>query len=162
MNDEMQRYIGTKIIRATEMNLGDYNKYRRWEIPSDEDPLKEGYLVVYPDGYKSWSPKEAFEEAYRVTDSMNFGLALEALKKGLKVARSGWNGKDMYLALTEASSIKPENARSGVVLARANEEGLHEIDICAHIDMRAADGSCVIGWLASQTDMLSDDWTIVE
>ena len=61
----MISYIGVKIIKAEPLNLGDYNIKRGWTIPEDEDPAKEGYLVEYPDGYISWSPKEIFEAAYR-------------------------------------------------------------------------------------------------
>lgn len=62
--DQLQHYIGVKQIEARPMTLGDYNAHRGWKIPSDEDPARPGYLVVYPDGYQSWSPKEAFEAAY--------------------------------------------------------------------------------------------------
>jgi hypothetical protein len=94
---------------------------------------------------------------------MNFGQAIEALKEGKKVAREGWNGKGMYLTLQEGSEINALDARGGAALARKNEKDLPvKIKICPHIDMRAADGSIVIGWLASQTDMLSEDWQIVE
>lgn len=142
----MKKYIGTKIIKAQE---------------NEDEAGEDGYLVEYEDGYKSWSPKKAFEDAYRRTDGMNFGLAIEAMKKGCRVCRTGWNGKDMYICLTEGSSIRPEDARTGACKALA-DEGFNSIDICPHIDMRAADGSIVVGWLASQTDMLSDDWEIVE
>lgn len=57
-------YIGTKTIKAHPMCLGSYNFYRGWTIPENENPEREGYLVIYPDGYESWSPKEIFEEAY--------------------------------------------------------------------------------------------------
>ncbi len=60
----MKVYVGVKVIEAKTMNLGDYNEYRGWKIPDNEDPSREGYLVQYPDGYVSWSPKEIFEEAY--------------------------------------------------------------------------------------------------
>lgn len=60
----MDKYIGTKLIEAKEMNLGDYNNYRGWKIPKNENPNREGYLVEYSDGYISWSPKEIFEQAY--------------------------------------------------------------------------------------------------
>jgi hypothetical protein len=60
----VNKYIGFKLIQAETMNLGDYNKFRGWQIPSDECPEKEGYKVIYPDGYVSWSPKEIFESAY--------------------------------------------------------------------------------------------------
>lgn len=57
-------YFGAKAIKAEPMSLGDYNKLRGWTIPENENPAKEGYLVEYPNGYISWSPKEVFEEAY--------------------------------------------------------------------------------------------------
>lgn len=60
----MKTYIGIKKIEAEPMNRGDYNKYRGWTIPADENPADDGYLVKYPDGYESWSPKSAFDEAY--------------------------------------------------------------------------------------------------
>lgn len=64
----MNHYIGTKLIEAKPMNLGDYNKFKGWTIPEDEDPKREGYLVKYSDDYISWSPKEVFEKAYLKVD----------------------------------------------------------------------------------------------
>lgn len=93
---------------------------------------------------------------------MNFGQAIEALKSGQRVRRAGWNGKGMWLAHTPGSTISKADARSGAVLAKAVHEPSETITIGAHIDMRAADGTVVVGWLASQTDMLADDWQIVE
>lgn len=60
----MKKYIGTKLVEAKEMNLGDYNNYKGWTIPENENPLEEGYLVKYSDDYISWSPKEVFENSY--------------------------------------------------------------------------------------------------
>lgn len=59
----MQEYIGIKNVEATPMTRGEYNEYRKWEAPEGEDQEVAGYLVVYPDGYESWSPKEQFDEA---------------------------------------------------------------------------------------------------
>ena len=53
----MKKYIGTKLVQARPMTRGAYNRYRGWEIPADENPEDEGYLIQYPDGYVSWSPK---------------------------------------------------------------------------------------------------------
>lgn len=61
----MKKYVGTKVIEATPMTRGDYNNYRGWQIPADENP---GYLVKYSDDYVSWSPASVFEEAYREYD----------------------------------------------------------------------------------------------
>ena len=60
----MKNYIGTKRIEAEPMTRGDYNKYRGWTIPADENPEDEGYIVKYSNDYISWLPKQAFEEAY--------------------------------------------------------------------------------------------------
>lgn len=74
----MQKYTGTKIVLAKPMNRLEYNQYRGWEVPADENPQDEGYLVEYVDGgksnhekhdgYISWSPKDVFERAYNLVD----------------------------------------------------------------------------------------------
>lgn len=61
----MERYIGTKVIKARPITRGEYNKLRKWTIPANENPNDEGYLVEYEDGYISWSPRATFEKAYR-------------------------------------------------------------------------------------------------
>ncbi len=94
---------------------------------------------------------------------MDFGEALKALKEGRKVARKGWNGRGMYIYLTDGREI-PE--REWIERTPAQETNLTErmngkVTILPHIDMVSAHGERVIGWLASQTDMLSDDWEII-
>lgn len=64
----MKKYVGTKVIEAKPMTRGDYNEYRGWQIPLNENPADEGYLVKYSDGYVSWSPAYVFKEAYREYD----------------------------------------------------------------------------------------------
>jgi hypothetical protein len=90
---------------------------------------------------------------------MNFGKAIEAMKNGDRVCRSGWNGKGMFLAIQKGSVITDKQAKGGVAKCLAND-GQKEIKIGDHIDMKAADGTVVVGWLASQTDMLSEDWEL--
>lgn len=83
---------------------------------------------------------------------MNFGQAIEALKVGKKVARSGWNGKGMFLFLREGrliTGVDPSTPMGG------------DFESLPHICMRTADGKCCVGWLASQTDMLGEDWEVV-
>ena len=60
----MKQYIGTKIVKAEPMTRGNYNNYRGWQIPSDEDPMDEGYLMEYENGHEQWLPKEMFETDY--------------------------------------------------------------------------------------------------
>ena len=84
---------------------------------------------------------------------MDFGMALNALRRGEKVARHGWNGKGMFLFLREGrmiTGVDPSTPMGG------------DFESLPHICMRTADGKCCVGWLASQTDMLSWDWEIAE
>ncbi|MGH7241453.1 MAG: DUF2829 domain-containing protein [Candidatus Saccharimonadales bacterium] len=83
---------------------------------------------------------------------MNFSDALNSLKAGAKCYRDGWNGKWMFIYLVEGSSFEVNRAP----LNKIYPEGT-KIDYHAHIDMKTAQGYC-IPWLASQADLLADDW----
>lgn len=165
MELELAKYIGTKLIKAKPMTRGEYNKYRGWDIPYDMDPSHEGYLVKYYD-QESWSPKDQFDSTYRSFDGcMTFGDALELLKMGFRVARKGWNGKGMFIYMQDGSypyfyQLKDDVQKKLLETNCADSDG--KVNINPHIDMKAADGSIVIGWTASQTDMLSNDWIVVE
>ena len=84
----------------------------------------------------------------------DFGMALEALKRGKAVARKGWNGKGMFITLQNGSEVEGNNMRNEPA---KKYYGDCKAKICPHIDMKAADGSYVVGWLASQTDMLAEE-----
>jgi hypothetical protein len=92
----------------------------------------------------------------------DFGNAISALKEGKKVQRAGWNGKGMYLFLQNGKTdfSKPvDEAINGVrheLFEAYESEDLPTI--MPSVVMKTADGSHVIGWLASQTDMLAIDW----
>ncbi len=62
-----EKYVGIKQLETVPMTRGEYNAYRGWTIPADENPEDKGYLVKYSDGYISWSPEKQFEEAYSKT-----------------------------------------------------------------------------------------------
>lgn len=141
----MKRYIGTKMVQAEPCEA--------WKDAGNHKVGDPGYKVVYPDGYESWSPKDVFEEAYRPTDGMSFGLAIEAAKQGKKIARRGWNGKGQYVELaTNISYIAPDGA---VANPRHEAIGNKALAFCGTSGVQ-------LGWLASQSDMLADDWMIVE
>ena len=92
---------------------------------------------------------------------MKFGDAIEALKAGARVARQGWNGKGMYLWLLPAGKASAEWCRPGHLKELAEANG-GEIECLGSIRMFTADKKVLTGWLASQTDMLAEDWMIVE
>ena len=91
-----------------------------------------------------------------IETALTIGQAIEALKQGKKVARAGWNGKGMFLFLVPGSTFKVNRAP----LLGIYPEGT-EVNYCSHIDMKTADDK-VVPWLASQTDVLAEDWDIVE
>ena len=111
---------------------------------------------MYPDGYVSWSPKDVFEAAYRQTDGMNFGLAIESAKKGERIARAGWNGKGMYVFIADNVEF---HTNADISEFQGAADGVYVTDMLV---LRTAQGNLQPGWLATQSDILSDDWYIVE
>jgi hypothetical protein len=145
-----QKYIGTKIVEA-----------EKWDVPPTKngfaDPINnlsgEGYKVYYPqlDGsvYESWCPKVEFDRHYRPVEGFTFGIALELLKQGKKVMRSGWNGKGMFVFLREGRMI--ENVDPSTPMG-GNFESL------SHLCLKTADDKCMVGWTPNMLDCLAEDW----
>lgn len=155
------------------MTRAEYNALRGWTVPADENPDDAGYLVEYVDGgqanhpdfagYISWSPADVFDRAYRPVDGMTFGQAIEALKAGQRVARAGWNGKGMWLSLScDGSREVPAEAFWSPHNAWHAVQSGGFATVLPSITMKTADGSILMGWMASQTDMLAEDWRVVE
>lgn len=108
-----------------------------WEIVEDDEQTSNltATLVPVPD--------------------FSFSVALDYLKQGKKVARKGWNGKGMFLFLADDIEFSTAADLSSV-------QDLEGELTCPSIVLKTADDKFVVGWLASQTDMLADDWNIVE
>lgn len=150
----MQTFIGTKIIKAE---------------PEARDG-KPGWLVEYGDGYQSWSPAKAFEDAYQPLDAMSFGHAIEMMKRGERVAREGWNGKGMWVSINWGSRdpsgpIRPmimkHGCLDGIPLHLFNDGDTGTVTRFPHFVMRTAHGATLTGWSATQTDMLAEDWRVL-
>lgn len=101
-----------------------------------------------------------------------FGQALESLKRGHLVTRKGWNGKGMFIFIRPEDSLPtnmivnqvkslPESFKKWVSDNHGDSD-TDKIKFTAYLCMKAADGTVVNGWLASQTDMLANDWMIFE
>jgi hypothetical protein len=102
----------------------------------------------------------------------SFGQALKSIQRGKLVARQGWNGKGMFIfqrpeynlptnmIVNQVKSL-PESFKRWVSDNYGDSED-DKIKFTAYLCMKAADGTVVNGWLASQTDMLANDWMIVE
>jgi|LSPZ01.1.fsa_nt_gi hypothetical protein len=137
----MKTYIGVKIVQAE---------------PEIKDG-KEGYKVTYIEDakpgekpYSSWCPKNIFETHNREVagGGVPFAKALEALQRGEKVARKGWNGKGMWVQ----QQVPDEHSKMTLPYLYIEYPPLHP----------AYPNGSRVPWLASQTDLLSDDWFIVE
>ena len=89
-----------------------------------------------------------------------FGQAVESLKFGKRVTRKGWNGKGMFLWLKPFTLVKSEWCKDPLLKELAENNG-GEIEALGTICMKTADNKILTGWLASQTDILSNDWILV-
>ncbi|WP_345820157.1 DUF2829 domain-containing protein [Methylobacterium fujisawaense] len=146
------------------------------------DVAEGDYLVRYeptdeqPHGYLSYSPRAVFEAGYSEIvpvehrksyegggRGLTFGQALEQLKDGDRIAREGWNGKGMWLALSgplAGREIAAESFWSKPCSEFACLNG-GSATVLPCINMKTATGEILMGWLASQTDMLAEDWMVV-
>jgi len=86
---------------------------------------------------------------------MNFSDALTAIKGGELLARAGWNGKGMFVFLVKGSTFIVNREPLLSILGDGKA-----VRYQGHIDMHTADGS-IVPWLASQSDLLADDWETV-
>jgi hypothetical protein len=119
-------------------------------------------------------------EELTIGEPGSFGQALKSIQRGNLVTRKGWNGKGMFIFMCPADELNvgfvakeikslPQRVKDYYYQDCIDENGnpidLEEDDIVkftAYICMKSADGTIVNGWLASQTDMLADDWMIFE
>jgi hypothetical protein len=101
-----------------------------------------------------------------MNNKLNFGQAIEALKQGKRVAREGWNGKGMWLFMQIGNTVPKAFIPNFTSLPNNVKEELASIDADVvfnpSITMLTATGQLQPGWLASQTDMLSEDWCILD
>ena len=92
----MKKYIGCRMFEVEPMTRGDYNAYRGWSVPADENPLDEGYLTKDPDGHVSWLPKNTFEKAYMKLEDNPM------LPSGVSI---GQKMVDEFIAYTETKTM---------------------------------------------------------
>ena len=115
---------------------------------------------------------------------LGFQMALSALQEGKRIARKGWNGKGMWLCLLNPRRLPPDSfwgtplkrwaeeqvdrqyKERGIPRGTSNSDfnvvKLSSVEVLPHIAMKTADDKILLGWLASQSDLLADDWQILE
>ena len=117
--------------------------------------IVDGYMFTTSkdDKYPQFMTADEFEKICRSTEDMTFGDALEALKQGKWVARKGWNGKNQHVEL--ACCISYVNSEQLIVNVEHKNIGNKALAFVGTSGVQ-------MGWLASQADMLAEDWYIVE
>lgn len=161
-----KKYIGTKVIMAEPMTMTEAQKVLGRELkPSTIE--EDGYLVEYKNGYKSWSPKSVFEEAYREFGyPCSFGDAICLLKAGFAVRRKGWNGNGLFIVKQVPSHITgdiipkmqslPQSAKD-ILMSRKNPH----IDYTNQMLIVNPDGRAD-SWVPSASDVFAEDWVVVD
>ena len=159
------KYIGVKIVEASEMTASIATE-KGYKVPDDTDQMAIGFEVTYPGGYKSWCPYDAFTEANRSVAGMSFGFALEAARKGEKIARSGWNWKNQFVVMQPTLNLPPfstTGTNRKVNDRTAKFIGENEPLNCpAYCCLYNAQKEWVCGWVPSQGDLFADDWLIID
>jgi len=155
----MKKYRSTKIFTTQEMDEKQAKKQGITDeyLCKDGDPdwVRRGY-VIHSDGlFVEWVPSSVFNKEYQLIKGTGFGDAVQALKSGKRVQRTGWNGKDMYLFMMHSGidvDTLPEYERTKAWGAKVDP----------YVVMRTAQGTYQSGWLASQADIFAEDWKIIE
>lgn len=163
-----------EIVAAGMLLTKDVIKYEGKDYPTDFDafginfsfcPEHGYYHAYYGESFPivDMGPDDVLNLASYMTKKpkpvmMNFGEAIAALKEGIAVARKGWNGKGMYLYMVDAGRYPPSTL-VGSLIADTQPDG--KVPYMPYIAMKTVSDD-VVPWLASQTDVLAEDWVLVD
>jgi len=100
------------------------------------------------------------EQQDAVIGGVSFEFALKSLKEGARVRRTGWNGTGMWLTLSPGGRVDSRNlwAANNRRFAELNRDGCAQVS--PYITMKTA-GNEIVPWVASHTDLLSEDWEVL-
>lgn len=158
LNDELNLSLADKVPLEFLQNPDSCNSATVEKIVESCSAAIDNYLNKLMEAHM-----ETKEKDY-LTD-LDFGKALNYLKQGCKVARKGWNGKNMFLWLKPATTIKSEWCKDPELKKLVDENGgeLKALGtICMYTHDSSGRNAVLTGWLASQSDMLLEDWYVVE
>jgi hypothetical protein len=156
--------------QGAKVKLPEWTGYWFMENKQVKVQSKNGDVLTEP-----WLEKYHLRDDWEVTEgNMGFDFAINALKNGKCVARKGWNGKGMFLFMRPADDLEidmivhkvkslPQSVKDyyADLTGTTQLDGRDKIKFTPFLCMKAADGTIVNGWLASQTDMLAEDWMVV-
>ena len=159
-------YIGTKVVgKVKACTLGEAEEELGRTLGSHHDVNAEGYIVQYEDGYQSWSPKDVFDKAYHPLEGSDFGVAIDALRAGLRVTRQGWNGKDRFvykqIPASIGSEIIPKMTSTPDSVKKEFETRGQSMSFTNQCAIVHPDGS-IDSWVPSISDIFALDWIILQ
>lgn len=146
METDLKQYIGIEIIEAAEMSHHDFLYHRAKQENKTINLMTEdipGYMILKENGEEYWDHEVEFEKKFKKANGMNFGLAVEAMKKGFKISRKGWDKNIKYLTYSKihhSSGIKP------TILIKKKPENLNDASL--------------VSWKPNQDDILACDWVM--
>ena len=167
----MKKYIETKQVEAEPMTMGEADDIGILRSPDyyDLDVNRPGYHVKHKDGREIWLRAETFEEKYRQlydeSKNMTFGDAIEVLKQGGAIRRTGWNGKGLFVIKQVPAHIEsdvipkmqslPQSAKNLIL----NGKGF--IDYTSQCLIYNEKTGRADSWVPSISDVFAEDWEIV-
>lgn len=169
----MKKYIGTKQVEAEPMTMGEADKkclVTVGERLSKHTKETEGYHLKYDNGIETWLPKGEFEKKYRPiseeSENMCFGDAIEVLKQGGAIRRTGWNGKGLFVIKQVPAHIDsniipkmqslPQSAKDLIL------KGKGFIDYTSQCLIYNEKTGRADSWVPSISDVFAEDWEIVQ
>lgn len=132
-------------------------------LPEESTDDESGFAIFAEGKPVKWFPEEHFRTHSCAAIMLPFGDAIAAMKQGYKVARNGWNGKGMHLWLKPEVVIKSEWCKDEELKKLVDENGGELLGlgtICMYTRDSSGRRAILTGWLASQSDMLSEDWYV--
>ncbi len=158
------KYIRVNHVDAEPMTFGEFKEKfpKSGGANVERDPADEGYVITYrkgePNEYVSWCPKAEFDAVSRPIDGMTFGQAIDACRyRGKKIQRANWNGEGQYVRFEKTNAFTEGGMTD-------HPEGVVESKcfVFHFVNRKTGETGIQVGWLASQADMSSSDWAIVE
>lgn len=168
----MKSYIMSKVVKAVPVKLVNGVQWpeglplpkQRGVMPVSENcgctnpgpAIEEGYMFLteQDDEFLQYMKAEEFEACCRDADNMDFGDAIAVMKDGARVARKGWNGKGQYVFLAYEADFVTDTDISAF--------DVKDVEVGDMLVLKTAQDTFQPGWLASQADMLAEDWYIVD
>lgn len=151
--------VGGNIAAAMPMTMEQYNYLQNWTHPVDKDPKEKGYLILLhtSTGEKhpefgcpiTWVPESRFELEYRTEGNLTYSDALLLLKRGDRIMRSGWNGKNMFVELR--AGFDTDEVVNGI--RKLFVHGDYTVIVNLNNNTMSV-------WVPSPTDHLAEDWSV--